>query len=111
MVEAIKKKPDSSIVRAVAMVASGEAGAAISAGNTGAMVAGGLFLKRFLSSVRRPGIAAGEDHGTPPPGMELPAPVPASPDLDPVEGYLVSGREVESRLLAPEDEGNLSGPI
>ena len=30
----------------------------VSAGNTGAMVAGGLFLRRFLKNVRRPGIAA-----------------------------------------------------
>jgi glycerol-3-phosphate acyltransferase PlsX len=32
--------------------------AIVSAGNTGAMVAGGLRLRRFLKNVRRPGIAA-----------------------------------------------------
>jgi glycerol-3-phosphate acyltransferase PlsX len=39
-------------------LASGKVDGIVSAGNTGAMVAGGHFLKRFLKGVFRPGIAA-----------------------------------------------------
>lgn len=56
-VEAIKKKPDSSILRAIKMVAAGEADAIVSAGNTGAMVAAAALNIRCLPGVRRPGIA------------------------------------------------------
>ena len=56
-VEAIKKKPDNSIVRAVKLVASGEADAAVSAGNTGAMVAAATIGLRLIPGVRRVGIA------------------------------------------------------
>jgi len=57
-VEAIRTKPDSSIMRAIRMVASGEADAAVSAGNTGAMVAAATLCLRLLGGVRRAGIAA-----------------------------------------------------
>ncbi len=40
------------------MLAQKKVDGIVSAGNTGAMVAGGLFLRRFLKNVRRPGIAA-----------------------------------------------------
>jgi glycerol-3-phosphate acyltransferase PlsX len=56
-VEAIKKKPDNSILRAIQLVASGEAGAAISAGNTGAMVAAATLCLKPIPGVRRAGIA------------------------------------------------------
>ena len=56
-VEAIRRKPDSSVVRAVEMVAAGEADAVISAGNTGAMVAACTLRLRPLAGVKRPGIA------------------------------------------------------
>jgi len=56
-VEAIRKKPDSSILRAINMVAAGEADAVVSAGNTGAMVAAGTLNLRLLPGVRRAGIA------------------------------------------------------
>jgi len=56
-VEAVKRKPDSSILRAVKMVASGEAEAVVSAGNTGAVVAAAMLCLRPLRGVRRPGIA------------------------------------------------------
>jgi len=56
-VEAIKKKRDNSILRAVKMVATGEAGVAISAGNTGAMVASAQLSLRPIAGVRRVGIA------------------------------------------------------
>src|SRR5579871_5938743 len=57
-VVALRKKPDNSISRAWQLLAQRKADGIVSAGNTGAMVAGGLFLKRFLRNVRRPGIAA-----------------------------------------------------
>jgi glycerol-3-phosphate acyltransferase PlsX len=54
----LRKKPDSSIVRCWQLLAEKKVEAIVSAGNTGAMVAGGLRLRRFLKNVRRPGIAA-----------------------------------------------------
>jgi len=57
-VEALRRKPDNSIRRAWELLATGKVEGIVSAGNTGAMVAGGHFLKRFLKGVLRPGIAA-----------------------------------------------------
>src|SRR5712692_2433753 len=57
-VVALRKKPDNSISRCWQLLAERKVEAIVSAGNTGAMVAGGLRLKRFLKHVRRPGIAA-----------------------------------------------------
>jgi glycerol-3-phosphate acyltransferase PlsX len=57
-VEAIKRKKDSSLRRIFEMTASGEADAAISAGNTGATVAAAAMLLRPLEGCKRPGIAA-----------------------------------------------------
>src|SRR5437660_388842 len=57
-VVALRKKPDNSISRCWQQLAQRKVDGIVSAGNTGAMVAGGLFLKRFLKNVRRPGIAA-----------------------------------------------------
>jgi glycerol-3-phosphate acyltransferase PlsX len=56
-VVALRKKPDNSISRCWQLLAQRQVEGIVSAGNTGAMVAGGLFLKRFLKNVRRPGIA------------------------------------------------------
>ena len=56
-VAAIKRKPDSSILRAVKMVAAKEADAVVSAGNTGAMVAAATISLCLLPGVRRAGIA------------------------------------------------------
>src|SRR5205823_12489076 len=56
-VEALRKKPDNSISRMWQLMAERKVDAIVSAGNTGAMVAGGLRLRRFLKGVRRPGIA------------------------------------------------------
>src|SRR5580658_3790376 len=56
-VEALRKKPDNSISRCWQLLAEHKVDAIVSAGNTGAMVAGGLRLRRFLKNVRRPGIA------------------------------------------------------
>src|SRR5215813_11951927 len=55
---ALRKKPDNSISRCWQLLAERKVDAIVSAGNTGAMVAGGLRLRRFLKNVRRPGIAA-----------------------------------------------------
>ena len=54
-VEAVRSKPDSSLVRAVRAVADGDADAVVSAGNTGAMLAASLLHIRRLPGVHRPG--------------------------------------------------------
>jgi phosphate acyltransferase len=55
--EAVRAKPDSSLVVAVRAVAAGKADAVVSAGNTGAMLAAGLVELRRLPGVHRPAIA------------------------------------------------------
>jgi glycerol-3-phosphate acyltransferase PlsX len=55
--DAVRAKPDSSLVAAVRAVAAGEADAVLSAGNTGAMLAAGLLHLRRLPGVMRPAIA------------------------------------------------------
>jgi glycerol-3-phosphate acyltransferase PlsX len=56
-VEAVRAKPDSSLVAACRAVGDGEADAVVSAGNTGAMLAASLFYVRRLPEVDRPAIA------------------------------------------------------
>jgi glycerol-3-phosphate acyltransferase PlsX len=56
-VEAVRSKPDSTLVRAARAVADGDADAVVSAGNTGAMLAASLLHIRRLPGVHRPGIA------------------------------------------------------
>jgi glycerol-3-phosphate acyltransferase PlsX len=55
--EAVRAKPDASLVAAVRAVAEHEADAAVSAGNTGAVLAAGLLYMRRLPGVMRPAIA------------------------------------------------------
>ncbi len=55
--EAVRSKPDASLVRAVRAVGDGDAAAAVSAGNTGAVLAASLLHVRRLPGVHRPGIA------------------------------------------------------
>jgi glycerol-3-phosphate acyltransferase PlsX len=55
--EAVRAKPDSSLVAAVRGVAENNADAVVSAGNTGAMLAAGLLHLRRLPGVMRPAIA------------------------------------------------------
>jgi glycerol-3-phosphate acyltransferase PlsX len=55
--EAVRAKPDSSLVAAVRAVHAGAADAVVSAGNTGAMLAAGLLELRRLPGVMRPAIA------------------------------------------------------
>src|SRR5207253_854926 len=57
-VEAVRKKKDSSISRAVDLVKNGEADAIVSAGHTGAAVAATTIKLRTLPGIDRPGIAA-----------------------------------------------------
>lgn len=57
-VQAIKKKPNSSLVVAAKMVKDGEADAFISAGNTGAATAVGLLIVGRIKGIDRPAIAA-----------------------------------------------------
>ncbi len=55
--EAVRAKPQSSLVASVRAVAEGKADAVVSAGNTGAMLAAGLLELRRLPGVMRPAIA------------------------------------------------------
>jgi glycerol-3-phosphate acyltransferase PlsX len=55
--DAVRGKPDSSMVRAVRAVHEGKADAVVSAGNTGAMLAAGLLELRRIPGVMRPAIA------------------------------------------------------
>jgi glycerol-3-phosphate acyltransferase PlsX len=55
--EAVRSKPESSLVASVRAVAEGKADAVVSAGNTGAMLAAGLLELRRIQGVMRPAIA------------------------------------------------------
>jgi phosphate acyltransferase len=55
--EAVRAKPDSSLVASVRSVSEGRTQAVVSAGNTGAMLAAGLLELRRVPGVMRPAIA------------------------------------------------------
>jgi glycerol-3-phosphate acyltransferase PlsX len=55
--EAVRAKPNSSLVASVRAVAEGRAQAVVSAGNTGAVLAAGLLELRRIPGVMRPAIA------------------------------------------------------
>ncbi len=55
---ALKKKKDSSMVRAIELVKAGEAKVVVSCGNTGALMAGGTLRLRTMEGVGRPALAA-----------------------------------------------------
>jgi phosphate acyltransferase len=55
---ALKRKKDSSMVRAIELVKSGEASGVVSCGNTGALMAGGTLRLRTMEGVDRPALAA-----------------------------------------------------
>ncbi len=57
-VDAVRRKKDSSVSRAVDLVKSGDAEAVVSAGHTGAAVAASTIKLRTLPGIERPGIAA-----------------------------------------------------
>ena len=56
-VEAVRRKVDSSMRRAVELMARREADAVVSAGNTGAFVAAAHMIAKRLPGIRRPGIS------------------------------------------------------
>src|SRR5258708_3775583 len=56
--QALKRKKDSSMLRAIELVKSGQAGVAISCGNTGALMAGSTLRLRMMTGVDRPALAA-----------------------------------------------------
>jgi phosphate acyltransferase len=76
---AVRAKPESSIVQAAKAVADGSADAFVTAGNTGAALAAGLFHLKRIQGVHRPAVA-------------VRLPVPGRPVL-----LLDAGANVESR--------------
>lgn len=56
--QALKRKKDSSMIRAIELVKSGEARVTISCGNTGALMAGSTLRLRMMEGVDRPALAA-----------------------------------------------------
>ncbi|MCY0898615.1 MAG: phosphate acyltransferase PlsX [Firmicutes bacterium] len=57
-VQAVRQKRESSLVKTIRLVRDGEAWAAISAGNTGALMAAGLFVLGRLEGIERPALTA-----------------------------------------------------
>lgn len=55
---AVRAKPDASVVRACELVRAGEAAGAVSAGNSGALLAAALFSLKRIRGVSRPAIGA-----------------------------------------------------
>jgi glycerol-3-phosphate acyltransferase PlsX len=55
--QALKRKRDSSMVRAIELVKSGEAKVVVSCGNTGSLMAGGTLRLRTLDGIERPALA------------------------------------------------------
>ncbi len=56
--QALKRKKDSSMVRAIDLVKTGNARVTISCGNTGALMAGSTLRLRMMEGVERPALAA-----------------------------------------------------
>ncbi len=54
----LKKKKDSSMVRAIELVKDGRARVVVSCGNTGALMAGGTIKLRTMDGISRPALAA-----------------------------------------------------
>lgn len=78
---AIRRKPDSSIVKAVLLIKEGKAEVMVSPGNTGAVVAAAKIYLRTLPGVERPAIAA--PMPTAPGGVSLLLDVGANVDCKP----------------------------
>jgi phosphate acyltransferase len=57
-VDGLRKKPDNSISHCWKLMATKKVDGLVSAGNTGAVVGAGLFTRKFLKGIRKPGIAA-----------------------------------------------------
>ncbi|GEK32598.1 phosphate acyltransferase PlsX [Kurthia sibirica] len=56
-VRAVRRKKDASMVRMAQAVADGEADACVSAGNTGALMAAGLFIVHRIEGIDRPALS------------------------------------------------------
>ena len=56
--QALKRKKDASMVRAIELVKAGTASVVVSCGNTGALMAGGTLKLRTMAGVARPALAA-----------------------------------------------------
>ncbi|MFI5356022.1 MAG: phosphate acyltransferase PlsX [Opitutales bacterium] len=56
--QALKRKKDSSMVRAIELVKDGQASVVVSCGNTGALMAGGTLKLRTMEGIARPALAA-----------------------------------------------------
>lgn len=56
-VRAVRRKKDASMVRMAEAVAAGEVDACVSAGNTGALMAAGLFIVRRIDGIDRPALS------------------------------------------------------
>ncbi len=54
----LKKKKDSSMIRAIELVKDGHASVVVSCGNTGALMAGGTIRLRTMEGIARPALAA-----------------------------------------------------
>ena len=57
-VRAVRSKKQSSIVKGINMVKSGEGDVFVSAGSTGALMAGGLFILGRIQGIDRPALAS-----------------------------------------------------
>jgi len=57
-IQALKRKKDSSMVRAIDLLKDGTAQAVVSCGNTGALMAGGTLRMRPLEGIDRPALAS-----------------------------------------------------
>src|SRR6185503_1863494 len=55
---ALKRKKDSSMVRAIELVKEGQASVVVSCGNTGALMAAGTLRLRTMEGIARPALAA-----------------------------------------------------
>ena len=100
--EAVRAKPDSSMVSAVRAVADNEADAVVSAGNTGAMLAAGLLHLRRAPGVLRPAIAVPLPTRN---GVSLLLDAGANADCRPehLAQFAVMGSVFSSELLDVED--------
>jgi glycerol-3-phosphate acyltransferase PlsX len=101
-VAAIKAKKDSSLVKALQAVAKGDAHAFVSAGNTGAVLAGATMIVRRISGVRRPALAPmiPTSKGTPVMLIDCGANVECKPDY--LAQFGVIGSIYMSRVLGVE---------
>ncbi len=100
--EALRKKKDSSLAVAISLVKSGQAGAVVSAGNTGAATASALLSWRQIPGLHRPAIASNfPNHRD---GFLL-LDAGASPDVDPehIVEFALMGRAYAQKVMGRPD--------